>query len=139
MDRRDFIKDSGVLICGCAFAGSILQACASGAAIVSGTRDGEYIIFPESDLEGQAYAVVSHPELEFPIYVTSTKGKYSAVLLKCSHKGCELEPAAKILTCPCHGSTFKPTGEVVMRPATLPLQSYEVVVSEGSIRIKTVR
>jgi cytochrome b6-f complex iron-sulfur subunit len=137
MDRRNFIQNSGVLICGCALTGSILQACkVAGAASVKATRDGEYLVFPESELEGHPYAVINHPDQEFPIYVSGKNGAYSAVLLKCSHKGCELEPSASILTCPCHGSTFKPTGEVIQRPATVPLDSYEVTVSEGRVRIK---
>jgi len=137
MQRRTFIKDSGIMLCACAAGPTLLAACGTAIHVVKDVeREGEYMQIKAGELDVVGFAVIPETRHGFPLYISVKDGHYYAVLLKCSHKGCELEPGARLLKCPCHGSTFRSTGEPVKLPATEPLQTFPVSVSEGIIRIK---
>jgi Rieske Fe-S protein len=63
-----------------------------------------------------------------PIIISHDAGLYRAVSAQCTHEGCIIPPfnAAKVSTCPCHGSRFAPDGSVLRAPAPLPLPTYTV-------------
>ena len=77
-----------------------------------------------------------HRSLQAPIFVEKlSESLYTAVLMKCTHKGCELLCDGPLLSCPCHGSEFRHDGQVVTAPATENLRSYQVSVEPDSILI----
>ncbi len=55
------------------------------------------------------------------------KGKLHFIDTTCTHMGCELKwnSAERTWDCPCHGSRFSPTGEVIDSPAFKPLEKIE--------------
>ena len=55
-------------------------------------------------------------------------GKVHAVSVTCTHLGCTLgwNPAETSWDCPCHGSRFTHTGEIIEGPATRPLEQVSV-------------
>ncbi len=56
------------------------------------------------------------------------EGELHAVSSVCTHRGCDVawNDRDKVWSCPCHGSRFAPTGEVLRGPAVKPLPSMNV-------------
>ncbi len=62
------------------------------------------------------------------IVIRYSETEYLALSKVCTHQGCEVSynPSGNYLPCPCHGSIFSITGDVLNDPATVPLQKYNV-------------
>ena len=63
----------------------------------------------------------------------------AAVDSRCTHYGCDVDfdPIGDVLTCPCHGTLFRCSGEVAHGVATRPLRSFPVRV-EGDVVLVTL-
>ena len=97
------------------------------------------LILDGSLLNDAAGVFVEAPGAERPIYVSrGPSGGVSAVLASCTHRGCQPEPVADRLICPCHGSEFTADGEVLEGPADRPLVRYEVTSEQGDLVIHLV-
>mgnify|MGYP003576647632 CR=1 FL=1 len=77
------------------------------------------------------YVIVRNESMEFPIYVYRfSEHDYSAMLMKCTHQGNELQASGDHLHCSAHGSEFNNRGIVAQGPAEDNLRTFKVT-SEG--------
>jgi Rieske Fe-S protein len=82
------------------------------------------------------YIIVRNEKLEFPIYVYRfSNNEYSAVLMKCTHQGNELQASGDYLHCSAHGSEFNNKGVVAQGPAEKNLRSFPVTAADEKIFI----
>ncbi len=64
---------------------------------------------------------------------------FNALSSICTHQGCtitEYDPTSQNFVCPCHGSVFNASGQVVNGPAGSPLPSYQSQYANGVLTIK---
>lgn len=66
-------------------------------------------------------------------------GSFLALSRTCTHLGCSVpwDVVKNQFVCPCHGSTFSLTGNVLTAPATRPLDYYPVKIENGIIKVDT--
>lgn len=78
-----------------------------------------------ADIERGGAKIVMYNGKRCAVY-KSEEGKIYAVSARCPHLGCTLSwnPAEKTWDCPCHGSRFSYTGELIDSPAQTSLNRY---------------
>jgi cytochrome b6-f complex iron-sulfur subunit len=66
-------------------------------------------------------------------------GGFLALSRKCTHLGCTVPWVEKEMkfACPCHGSAFDITGEVINPPAPRPLDIYPIVIENNVVKVDT--
>ena len=132
MDRRGFLRTLPVLT---AVGTSTLASggCAGLKYISPGGTNGALTVRATEVPTGGA--LVQSGDMVHPIWVRREEsGVVAALLLRCTHRGCQPDPVGDRLVCPCHGSEFDTSGEVLTGPAERPLTRYEVEV-EGDFWI----
>jgi Rieske Fe-S protein len=139
MDRKGFIKSCGYICLGTTSVGMLLQSCVSTKSITANIID-DYLVVPQSDFiknnEYLEYLIVRNDHLQFPIYLYRFSEKeYSALYLKCTHQGVELNAYGDNLVCSAHGSEFNNIGAATNGPATEQLRSFPVQIDSHNILI----
>ena len=82
------------------------------------------------------YIIVNNDQLEFPIYLYRfSENDYTALLMKCTHQGNELQASGDYLHCSAHGSEFNNKGVVAQGPAEKDLRSFKVTSDNEKIFI----
>jgi nitrite reductase/ring-hydroxylating ferredoxin subunit len=75
-----------------------------------------------------------------PVAIANVDGSYFAFDDTCPHRQCSLaegELEDDSIVCPCHGSEFDiRTGAVVNPPARDPVETYQVNLEDGEIKIQ---
>jgi cytochrome b6-f complex iron-sulfur subunit len=66
-------------------------------------------------------------------------GGFLALSSKCTHLGCTVPWVEKEMkfACPCHGSAFDITGEVIHSPAPRPLDIYPISIENNIVKVDT--
>jgi nitrite reductase/ring-hydroxylating ferredoxin subunit len=143
MDRKEFIKKCGFACLAATGIGAVLQSCVASRSVIA-EISGSDLVFAESHFETvkhnkiryKKYLVVQNERLKFPICIfRHPDNTYSAVLMKCSHQGAELQVFGDKLQCPAHGSEFNQHGKPLNAPADTNLRSFVVVQENKQIKI----
>lgn len=71
------------------------------------------------------------------IIIRSGETSYIALSKICTHQGCTVSynPTSNELPCPCHGSKFDTSGNVLQGPASGNLKKYTVTVVGNTLKI----
>lgn len=142
MDRRAFTKTCVACIAGAAIV-PLFSSCQS-THYVSGNMEsngisvskGEFTFLKKDHPAFRQYIIVRNESLEFPIYVYRfNENEYSALLMKCTHQGNELNASGDHLHCSAHGSEFNNKGIVSQGPAEEHLRAFKVTSDNDKIFI----
>jgi cytochrome b6-f complex iron-sulfur subunit len=145
MERKEFILTCGMACIGGAGLATILQSCATSAYYAKTRVSADQITIPKSEFTYirkdkavmRDFVLTSHEKFQYPICIYRlAENQYSALLLLCTHKGCELNPLPTHLSCPCHGSEFDRMGGVQNPPAEQNLQAFQIKTDDENIYIQ---
>tara|TARA_R110002049_G_scaffold239599_1_gene412936 strand:+ start:4995 stop:5429 length:435 start_codon:yes stop_codon:yes gene_type:complete len=139
MDRKEFIKTCGYACLGASSIAILLQGCVASKSI-SAAIVGDHLIVQKTDfMKGEKtveYLIVDNGQLQFPIYIFRfSETEYTALYLRCTHQGNELNAYGDKLVCSAHGSEFDNKGNVTQGPAKEALRSFPVQVNNQNILI----
>ena len=139
MNRRDFIRSWPVLPTGLLLGASALSVSACGGTPYLAPRgSGNRLVVSASNVPEDG-VLLQRPGMEHPVFVRATEqGAYTALLVRCTHQGCQPDPVGDRFICPCHGSEFDMEGEVLLGPAERSLPRYRVV-REGEDLVVTLQ
>src|SRR5688572_8866668 len=144
MNRREFVTQTCMACLGGGLLSSVITACQS-THYVTGTLESKGIVVLKSEFIElkkdktfmRSFILVQHETLEFPIYLYRINDtEYSALWMKCTHQGSELQAAGDHLYCSSHGSEFDKKGNVSQGPAEKNLRSFPVTVVGDKIFIE---
>ncbi len=143
MDRKEFIKACGFACVAGAGMPALLQSC-SATKTLSGKIVADDLVVLKSDFETRngnntyfkKYIVVHNDILQYPICLYRiNENEYSALWMRCTHQGTELQVFGDKLQCPAHGSEFNNSGSVQNGPADTKLRTFPVTVEKDQLKI----
>lgn len=126
--RREFIRSCAAISAGilCKGGALLFSGCSSVSYVPFTTTENAFVV-KKAAFGAQPFVLIKSREFPAPIYIARVdEENYSAVLLLCTHKECEVSAGPGLLICPCHGSEFSVTGEVVSPPAEKNLYAFKV-------------
>ena len=143
MDRKDFIKACGFTCVGGIGMAGLLQSCTA-AKIMSGKIVADDLVVSISDFETKnggntyfkKYIVIQNDILQYPICVyRKNENEYTALWMRCTHQGTELQVFGDRLQCPAHGSEYDNIGAVQNGPADTKLRTFQVTIDKNQLKI----
>jgi cytochrome b6-f complex iron-sulfur subunit len=137
MNRREFVHSLPVLPSGLLLGASalLLGACGGMPYLAPGGSGSRLVVraaqVPESGV------LLQRPGMEHPVFVRGTgQGAYVALLVRCTHRGCQPDPVGDRFVCPCHGSEFDLEGAVLRGPAERSLARYRVALEGEDVVVE---
>jgi cytochrome b6-f complex iron-sulfur subunit len=134
-NRRKFVKTTSA-IAGASSCGLISLVGCTPIKYVSGEVKNNAMVVDKSQWGDAEFVLVKNPKLPAPIFLKHSGQGYSALLLECTHKQCEVRPNSRSLKCPCHGSEYDHVGKVLEGPAEKDLKSFKVWEDDKTIYIQ---
>jgi cytochrome b6-f complex iron-sulfur subunit len=143
MDRRKFIVSSCFACAGIGITW-LLQACSSHKYVTNYSvtsnkltiKKSEFTLIKKERPIQQKFLLIKPENFQFPIALYQLNDEYKALLLQCTHQGCELTPYETMMVCPCHGAEFNNKGEVKQGPAEVNLKSFITTHDNENIYIQ---
>ena len=145
MERREFVKTCGFACLGGTALVTLLQSCASSNYFAQTVFENNQIAIKKTEFVKteknksvqRKYVLVKSEKYNYPICVYKTiEENYIALLMECTHKGCELQPHGDYLICPCHGSEFTNKGIVQNPPAEANLKTFNIKTDNENIYVQ---
>ena len=145
MKRKEFLKTCSFACISATTFATFLQSCASANYFAQSTltsnqiaiKKTEFVKTENNKTVQRKYILIKSDKYNFPICIYKTaEENYSALLMECTHKGCELQPHGDYLICPCHGSEFSNKGIVQNPPAEQNLQNFKINTDDENIYIQ---
>jgi len=143
MNRKEFLVKSCTACVAAAGMSSLFISCTP-TRYISGTLGKDGLTINKNDFKlGQkdnsayrSFIIVRNDALQYPVCVYRfSDEQYSALWMKCTHQGTELNASGEFLQCPAHGSEFNSNGKVRSGPADKDLRTFPVVVSSNELFI----
>ena len=143
IDRRKFLKNCGFACLSSVGLTTVLQSCGA-TKLISGNIIGDNIAVALSDFEikhgnetyYKKYLVIQNDVLLYPICVYRFNEKtFTALWMRCTHQGSELQVFGDKLQCPAHGSEFDNKGVVKNGPADHSLRTFAITLNENKLLI----
>ena len=143
MNRREFIGKGCTACLSMTVMSGILSSCQA-TRYLSGNlgKDGLTIALADFKTEKKAdaayrsFVIIRNNALQYPICVYRfSHTEYTALWMRCSHQGAELQVSGDAMQCPAHGSEFNNKGQVTSGPADMALRSFPVTVYENELFI----
>lgn len=123
----------------------LLQACAghkyvtdfNSTATNITVKKSSFTIVKKGENIQQKFILLKPDNFQFPLVVYKLQeNEYRALLLQCTHQGCELTPYETTMVCPCHGAEFNRKGEVTQGPADTNLKFFVTTQDDENIYIQ---
>jgi Rieske Fe-S protein len=143
MHRKEFIKQCSFACLGVVAASMGFESCSPVKYLQVKAENNQVHILKSEFTEMRnekphmrSYLIVKAGNMDYPIVVYRINdNEYTALLMRCTHQGSELNVYGSMLTCPAHGSEFSNKGEVLQGPAEEHLKSYPVSADTTAIHI----
>ena len=143
MDRREFIKNSCTACLSATVLATAFSSCTP-TKYISGVlgKDGlfldvnEFVTTQNGKAAYRSFVIIRNDALQFPVCVYRfNDNEYTALWMRCTHQGTELQASGDRLQCTAHGSEFDNKGSVRTGPADRSLRSFPVTVSNNQLFI----
>lgn len=140
MKRRDFIKSSCATCLSITILPVLVSRCTT-LTNITGKLVNDGLLLNAEDFKikdnssaFRSFVIVRNDALKFPICIYRfNENEYSALWMKCTHQGAELQASGDNLQCLAHGSEFSNKGIVTSGPASINLRTFPVTVNGTEI------
>ncbi len=143
MTRKDFILNSCAACLAIPAVSGLFSSCTptqylTGKIIKDGltVNKDAFLIKEKGGTDRRSFIIIRNDALQFPICIYRfSDTEYSALWMRCTHQGAELQASGDFLQCPAHGSEFNNRGKITSGPADSDLRSFPVTVTDNELFI----